>query len=70
MRGTHTCKITYHLHRCPKCGFINESRTDYYLDRDGMLAKHVECDRCGSEFFVTKKPRRRPLIDHETEKKA
>jgi len=69
MRGNHTCKIVYHLHRCSQCGFVIESREDYHLDRDGLLAKRITCDRCGHIFFVTKNRARHPLLDHEYEKK-
>jgi hypothetical protein len=62
-KGEHTWDLIYHYHRCPKCGFIIESREDFHYQLGGWT-KDLQCDRCHENFTVTKsrKPSFGPLI--------
>ena len=62
-KGEHTWDLLLHYHRCPKCGFIKESREDFY-NRQGALIKELTCERCHHQWMVTKKrqPTFGPLI--------
>lgn len=53
-QATHSWPLIVHYHRCPKCGFVLESRTDYELFL-GEYRKHLVCDRCEHDFIATKK---------------
>lgn len=61
--GEHTWDIVIDYHRCPKCGYILESR-DKYQYRMGKYVKQLECERCHHQFMVTKstEPRFGPLL--------
>lgn len=62
-KGTHTWDLVLKYHRCPKCGFIIESREDY-THRLGAWIKDLTCSRCGEHFSLEKntKPTFGPLI--------
>lgn len=62
-KGLHTWDIVHHYHRCPKCGYIIESREDYQY-RLGSYQKDLQCPRCHHRFTLTKqrKPTFGPLI--------
>lgn len=62
-KGIHTWDLIVHYHRCPKCGYIIESRKDY-LYYQGEYQKQLECGRCHESFSVIKKskPSFGPLI--------
>jgi len=51
--GTHTWNLYLHYHRCPKCGYIIESRQDFE-DRFGKYVKDIVCDRCYHRFTLNK----------------
>jgi len=51
--GTHSWEQIIEYFRCKKCGFINESRTDY-VSRRGEWQKDLSCKRCHHRFTVTK----------------
>lgn len=51
--GNHTCPIIHHYIACPKCHFINESRTDYER-RLNLYQKDITCERCKHSFTYTK----------------
>lgn len=53
-KGEHTWDLVVDYHRCPKCGFINESRVEYQRGKDS-LTKDITCGRCGEKFTVSKK---------------
>lgn len=55
-KGPHTWDLIVQYHRCPKCGFVMESRTDYEY-RLGKYQKDIECERCGNRFTLTKRTR-------------
>ncbi|MEC7838870.1 MAG: hypothetical protein VX777_02385 [Chlamydiota bacterium] len=61
--GHHTWNLTVHYHKCPECGYIIESREDYFY-RLGKYIKNVECDRCKHAFTLQKrvKPKVGPLF--------
>jgi hypothetical protein len=48
-----TCKIIIHYHRCPSCGFIQESREDFHI-QNNHLQKKIQCIRCGENFIIVK----------------
>jgi len=52
-KGSHTWEIILYYHRCPKCGFIFESREDYQY-RLGLYQKDLECPKCHHQYTVTK----------------
>ncbi len=62
-KGLHTWDLVLQYHRCPRCGYIIESRADF-IYRLGSWVKDVHCERCGNAFEVTKvrKPSFGPLI--------
>lgn len=62
-KGTHTWDLVQHYHRCPKCGFIIESREDFQYNL-GVWSKNLQCDRCNQRFTLTKNrtPTFGPLI--------
>lgn len=62
-KGLHTWDLILQYHRCPKCGFIIESRDDFKY-RLGKWLKAVHCERCGFSFELSKarKPSFGPLI--------
>lgn len=62
-KGTHTWDLVLEYHRCPKCGYILESRESYH-QRLGVYVKELECDRCKNKFTIEKKthPTFGPLI--------
>ena len=64
-KGTHTWDLILHYHRCPKCGFILESREDFKYQA-GKYIKEVECSRCKNHYVVTRslKPTFGPIIGH------
>lgn len=43
--GTHTWPLFTSYERCPHCGFIAQSRSDYETHGDKQV-KHLACDRC------------------------
>ena len=63
-KGTHTCDIFQHYHRCPSCGKIVESRFDYE-SRLGVYHKDLTCSRCGKGWTEQKpgKPHFGPFFD-------
>lgn len=65
-KGNHTWDIVIEYHRCPECGFINESRDKYHYQL-GEYLKDVACVRCGFRFTVKKErqPKFGPLLGHE-----
>jgi hypothetical protein len=62
-KGLHTWDLNLHYHRCPRCGFIIESREDYQY-RMGVYLKDLQCSRCQLRFTITKpsEPTFGPLI--------
>lgn len=62
-RGEHTWDLVLQYHRCPKCGFIIESREGFHY-RLGKWVKDLVCDRCGNTYEVMRilKPSFGPLI--------
>lgn len=52
-KATHTWDLVVRYHRCPYCGFINESRKRYEY-RNGEYVKEMACGRCGKEFVEKK----------------
>lgn len=52
-KGAHTWDIYLHYHRCPKCGYIIESREDFQ-NRFGKFVKELICNRCHHHFSLTK----------------
>lgn len=62
-RDLHTWNLILHYHRCPRCGYIIESRHDFD-NRMGTWIKDVDCERCHYQFELTKarKPTFGPLI--------
>lgn len=54
--STHNWDIVIQYHRCPKCGYIIESREDY-IYRMGKYVKDLECSRCHHHFTLTKTSR-------------
>jgi len=52
-KGEHTWDLIIHYHRCPECGFIIESRSDYIYS-SGESIKDLECDRCHHSFQAKK----------------
>lgn len=75
-KGTHTWELYLYYHRCPKCGYIIESRQNFD-DRFGKRVKELLCSRCQARFSVIKTERptfgpftgdRQPIeMDWETE---
>jgi|EndMetStandDraft_5_1072996.scaffolds.fasta_scaffold109861_2 uncharacterized C2H2 Zn-finger protein len=61
-KGTHTWDLIVQYHRCPKCGYIFESREDYQ-NRLGLYQKDLQCPRCNNIYTITKdrKPTFGPL---------
>ncbi len=53
-KGTHTWDLIIQYHKCPKCGYIIESRKDFYY-RLGKWVKDVSCERCGHQFLLERK---------------
>lgn len=47
--GTHTWDLYVRYHRCPKCGYIIESRDDYQYQM-GNYVKELTCNRCKNTF--------------------
>lgn len=62
-KGSHTWDLILQYHRCPRCGYIIESRVDFNY-RLGSWIKDLECTRCQYHFTETKarKPSFGPLI--------
>lgn len=62
-KGPHTWDLVLQYHRCPKCGYIIESR-EGFRHRLGSWMKEVQCDRCKHSFELKKdrKPSFGPLI--------
>lgn len=62
-KGSHTWDLYLRYHRCPKCGYIIESRNDFE-NRFGKYVKELICNRCHQRFTLTKqeKPTFAPLI--------
>jgi len=62
-KSQHSWDMILHYHRCPKCGFIVESREDFQC-RLGVWIKEMICERCGQAFTLSKKnkPTFGPLI--------
>lgn len=62
-KGAHTWDLVIDYQRCPKCGFIIESREEFHYQM-GSWVKEISCDRCGNVFTVTNnhKPTFGPLI--------
>lgn len=52
-KGSHTWKLYLRYHRCPKCGFIIESRDDFE-NRFGKYVKELSCSRCHQRFTISK----------------
>lgn len=67
--GDHTWELTIHYHRCPKCGWIIESRQDYEQGFDGIYRKELTCDRCQANFVQEKHlpPKFGPLLGKPTQ---
>lgn len=65
--GIHTWDIVVDYQRCPKCGFINESRNKYSSSKE-KLFKEVNCGRCHECFIVSKDKAKRfgPLFGNPT----
>lgn len=61
-KGSHTWDLHLQYHRCPKCGYILESRSDFE-NRFGKYIKELICNRCQHHFTLTKevKPTFGPL---------
>lgn len=55
-KGTHTFDIFLTYHRCPKCGYIFESREDYQY-RMGKYEKDLTCPNCGHFYTLTREGR-------------
>ncbi len=55
-KGTHTWDLIVQYHRCPKCGYIIESRENYQYCL-GRYQKDLQCTRC-QQFFTVFKQRR------------
>lgn len=53
-KGSHTWDLVVRYHRCPQCGVIIESRTDYVYQL-GHYVKQVDCQRCGHKFTDTRR---------------
>ena len=53
-KGLHTWDLIVEYHRCPKCGYILESRQGFVRDAEGNWSKNVSCERCGNSFAVHK----------------
>lgn len=53
-KGSHTWDLVVDYHRCPKCGFITESRQSFYSDAEGKWSKKITCGRCDGQFVVNK----------------
>ena len=62
-KGDHTWDLNLRYHRCPKCGFIIESREGFEY-RFSKWEKDLECPRCHHRFTDTlqRKPGFGPLI--------
>ena len=52
-KAIHTYPLHIEYHRCPKCGWIIESRQQYE-QRFEFLEKDLECDRCENKFTEKK----------------
>ncbi len=63
MPSSHTWKLYVKYHKCPKCGYIIESRDDYRYEM-GKYLKDLECLRCKHHFVEMKDPppRMAPLL--------
>ncbi len=48
-KGSHTWDLIVHYHRCPKCGYIIESRDDYIFHKNKGV-KQLTCKRCNHAF--------------------
>lgn len=55
-KGTHTWDLFLSYHRCPKCGCILESRSDFE-NRFGKYVQEMQCNRCHHRFTLTKSER-------------
>jgi uncharacterized C2H2 Zn-finger protein len=64
--GNHTWDIIIDYFRCPKCGYIIESREKYEY-RLGLYQKELICNRCDQHFTVTKQMKNTfgPLLGDE-----
>lgn len=62
-KGTHTWDLIVQYHRCPKCGYIQESRENYEY-RLGKYEKDLECERCHHRYHLEKKVKAKfaPLV--------
>ncbi len=49
-QNNHTHPLTWHYHRCPTCGFVQESRQDYRKQDGGLWTKKVHCQRCNEHY--------------------
>ncbi|SCA58980.1 Uncharacterized protein AB751O23_BP_00060 [Chlamydiales bacterium SCGC AB-751-O23] len=52
-KGDHTFKIHQAYHRCPDCGWVNESRKGF-KEIWGKLEKEEVCQKCKHEFIIYK----------------
>ncbi len=59
-RGDHTWELYIGYHRCPKCGFILESREDYRYS-NGKYEKQLDCPRC-NDHYTSIKSYKGPLL--------
>lgn len=50
-KGDHTYDLYLTYHRCPKCGNIFESRSDYMYQM-GKYVKNLECPKCKNSYFL------------------
>lgn len=55
-KGSHTWDLYVRYHRCPKCGFILESRQDFE-NRFGKHVKDLSCPRCNFRFTLYRQER-------------
>lgn len=64
--GEHTWDMFVHYHRCPRCGYIIESRQQYEY-KLGEYLKELTCNRCDHEFIAKRpsKPTFGPLIGED-----
>lgn len=52
-KGLHTWDLILQYHRCPKCGYVIESRNDFTFHKNRGV-KEVTCSRCNHAFELTK----------------
>lgn len=51
--GEHTWDLYVRYHRCPKCGYVFENRTDFHYNQ-GRYEKELECPKCQHSFTDVK----------------